>query len=266
MTWIITPSYAASPAAQSFATLEQTRATASGGELVSRSRRASCRRVVVGGQGFYVKIHDFSCKKLSTWLGRTKMRREWENLTLFRSLGIPTPDVVAYGETRQHGRVRSGALVTAEVPSAADLRTLAQRRDVHLADPAWRRAVLRQVAEYARRLHQASFIHNDLNWRNILVNLEGVPTVYFIDCPSGCRVLRPLREKGVIKDLAFLDKLGRQYLSRTERLRFYCYYREAGRLQAEDKRRIDRILSYMRQRFGDKYDRRLAAHREEVKA
>jgi tRNA A-37 threonylcarbamoyl transferase component Bud32 len=266
MTWIITPSYAASPAAHAFACLEQARATASGGEFISRSNRASCRRVTVGGQRFYVKIYDFSAKGLRVWLGRSKARTEWENLALFRSLGIATPDVVAYGETRRHGRVRSGALITAEVPSAVDLRTLAQRKDPRWADAAWRRAVLMQIADYARRLHQAGFIHNDLNWRNILVTLEGPPKVYFIDCPSGRWCPRPLRERGAAKDLAFLDKLGRQHISRTDRLRFYRYYRETGPLQAEDKRRIGRILGYLRQRFGDKYDRRQAAHTEEAKA
>lgn len=267
MTWIVTPSYADTPAAQTFASLEQARACASGGEFVSRSNRASCRRVSVEGQRFYIKIYDFSCKGLRVWLGRSKARTEWENLALFRSLGIATPEVVAYGETRKHGRVRSGALVTAEIPFTADLRTLAQRKDPHLADAAWRRTVLKQVAEYARRLHRAGFIHNDLNWRNVLVNLEGAPEVYFIDCPSGRWVPRPLRERGVVKDLAFLDKLGRQYLSRADRLRFYRYYREeTGRLSPDGKRRIGRILGYLRERFGDRYDRRPAAHREEVKA
>lgn len=257
MTWIINPLYAASPAAHAFASLEEARATASGGVFVSRSNRASCRRVAVAGQVYYVKIYDFSARGLRVWLGRSKARTEWENLALFRRLGIRTPELVAYGETRRGGRVRSGALVSAEIPSAADLRTLAQRRDVRLADSAWRRAVLRQVAEYARRLHLAGFIHNDLNWRNVLVTLDGAPTVYFIDCPSGRPYPRFLRERGTVKDLAFLDKLGRQYFSRTDRLRFYRYYREAdSRLQPDDKRHIGRILAYLRERFGDRYDRR----------
>ena len=264
MTWIINTSYAASPAAQSFSSLEQARASASGGEYFSRSNRASCRRVSVEGQGFYIKIYDFSARGLRVWLGRSKARTEWENLALFRSLGIPTPDVVACGETRKHGRVQSGALVTAEIPSAVDLRTLALRRDERLADAAWRRSVLRQVADYVRRLHRAGFIHNDLNWRNILVKLEGAPEVYFIDCPSGHWCPRPLRERRMAKDLAFLDKLGRQYLSRTDRLRFFLHYRETGCLSPEDKRRIGRILGYLRERFGDKYDRRPRIDREEA--
>jgi hypothetical protein len=220
----------------------------------------------VGERRFYVKMYDFSSKGLRGWLGRSKVRTEWENLALFRSLGIATHDVVAYGETRKRGRVRSGALVTAEVPSAVDLSALAMRQHPLFLDAAWRRAVLQRVADYARRLHQAGFIHNDLNWRNILVTLESPPEVYFIDCPSGRWWPLPLRERGITKDLAFLDKLGRQYLSRADRLRFYCYYREISRLQPKDKRRIQRILDYLRQRFGDKYDRRPVVHTEEAKA
>jgi tRNA A-37 threonylcarbamoyl transferase component Bud32 len=254
MTWIITPPFADSPAAHAFATLEQ--AYARGGEIVSTSARGCCRRVEVGERRYYVKIYAGAGKGLRSWLGRSRVRTEWENLVLFQSLGIPTPPVVAYGETRKRGCFHGGVLITAEVPDAVDLRTLAIRRDAHLLDAVWRREVLRRVADYTRCLHQAGFVHNDLNWRNILVTTEGAPEVFFIDCPSGRWWPRLLREGRTIKDLAYLDKLGRQYLSRADRLRFYRSYREIGRLQPEDKRHVGRVLGYLRQRFADKYDRR----------
>jgi len=45
--------------------------------------------------------------------------------------------------------------------------------------------VLTQVAAITRSLHAHGFAHNDLKWRNLLVDDQPEPTVYLIDCPSG---------------------------------------------------------------------------------
>jgi hypothetical protein len=46
------------------------------------------------------------------------------------------------------------------------------------------------------------------------------------------------------KDLACLDKVAKQVLSRTQRLRFYLQYRGRQRLNQVDKRRIRQVLRF----------------------
>ena len=55
-------------------------------------------------------------------------------------------------------------------------------------------------------------------------------------------------EYRIIKDLACLDKLGKQVLSCTQRLRFYHDYAERSRLNAKDKKRLRAIVSFFKGR------------------
>ena len=104
--------------------------------------------------------------------------------------------------------------------------------------------MLHQVAQATRALHDIGFAHNDLKWRNLLVGPGERPTVYWIDCPSGCFWWGAFLQYRIIKDLACLDKVGKYQLARTQRLRFYLDYAGKVRLDAGDKARIRRILRF----------------------
>jgi Ser/Thr protein kinase RdoA (MazF antagonist) len=97
-------------------------------------------------------------------------------------------------------------------------------------------------------MHDQGFAHNDLKWRNILVDEKPYPNVFMIDCPSGAFWWGPLLEYRMIKDLACLDKLGKQVLSRTQRLRFYHDYAGRRALTALDKKRIKAVAHFFRGR------------------
>jgi len=122
------------------------------------------------------------------------------------------------------------------------LATLARDHDARLRDAAWVRDVSIQLADATRRMHDERFAHNDLKWRNLLVDEAG--KLFFIDCPSGAFWRGPFLRYRVVKDLACLDKLARVHLSRSQRLRFYLRYAGRARLTAADKRRIRRILRF----------------------
>jgi tRNA A-37 threonylcarbamoyl transferase component Bud32 len=91
-------------------------------------------------------------------------------------------------------------------------------------------------------MHDHHFTHNDLKWRNILVDAAG--TVYFIDCPIGNYWVSFMLRHRVTKDLATLDKVAKYHLSATQRLRFYLQYRRRERLNASDKVRVRRIAHF----------------------
>ncbi len=144
----------------------------------------------------------------------------------------------------QWGIFRRGALITREQRDTADLLELAREIPALLENGFWVRLVARQVAGYTKQLHDGGFVHTDLKWRNILVSRGDAPKVYFIDCPLGRKWLRFNLGRGIAKDLACLDAVAEQYLSRTQRLRFYKIYSGYDRMTRYHKQRITAVLNY----------------------
>ena len=221
------------------------------GELITRDPLSRVLRVTVDGKRYYVKRYVGNGKNavrrwfgLRGFVGPQRVRKEWENLLTFRRLGIPAATLVGYGLERRFGYFLRGALVTEEVPGTADLATLARERDPRLRDRRWVASVSQQIAEITRTLHDAGFAHNDLKWRNLLVDDSARPTVCLIDCPSGNYWWGVFLAYRKIKDLACLDKVAKHQLSRTQRLRFYLDYARLKRLDAGGKQSIRRILSF----------------------
>ena len=104
--------------------------------------------------------------------------------------------------------------------------------------------VARQIAGLARTLHGHGFAHNDLKWRNLLVDGGPSPRVYLIDCPSGTFYRGAVLQYRIVKDLAWLDKPARRLLSRTQRLRFYLDYAGHARVTDDDRKRISKIVRF----------------------
>lgn len=225
---------------EGFSTWASTLQLISNGEMLSDSGLNSLTRVrAADGETFYIKLYRCRGRHLRRFVGRSRARAEWENLHAFRRLGLKTACLIAFGEDA-HGQ---GIVVTRGVENAVDLATLAREAPLVLNDRAFQIAVGETLAAATATLHQSGFAHGDLKWRNILVNVDS-REVFFIDCPQGRTVPGVLLERARIKDLACLDKVARQRLSRTRRLWFYKRYAGIGRLSALDKKRIQRILKF----------------------
>lgn len=194
------------------------------------------------GVRYYVKRYWGGGKGLRRYIGRPRVKAEWQNLQHFAKWGVPTASIVAYGLQRQCGRFVRGALITRELDNTEDLALLAKRADPRLRDPAWVDGISRQLARATRTLHEHHFTHNDLKWRNLLVNDRA--ELFLIDCPTGSFWWGPLLRYRMVKDLACLDKVAKHTLSRSQRLRFYLQYREHARLNASDKQRIRQIVGF----------------------
>lgn len=194
------------------------------------------------GVRYYVKRYWGAGKGLRRYIGRPRVKAEWQNLKHFAKWGIPTAPIVAFGLERKGGAFVRGALITRELENTHDLAALANRGDARLRDPAWVDGVSRQLAGATRTLHDHHFAHNDLKWRNLLVNDRA--ELFLIDCPTGAFWWGPLLRYRIVKDLACLDKVASKVLSRSQRLRFYLQYRGRERLSAGDKRRVRQILKF----------------------
>jgi len=247
--WHFNPGFRGREAERLFGTLPATFVVR--GEPIAKAPLSTVERVPADGTRYYVKRYVGNGKNaVRRWFGLRgliapqRVVREWENLLLFRQWGIPTATLVGWGLERVRGSFVRGALVTEEIPLTQDMGTMANENDPRLRDRHWMAAVMRQVAAHTRRMHDMGFAHNDLKWRNLLVDAGEVPTVYLIDCPNGTFWRGPLLRYRIVKDLACLDKIGKYRLSRTQRLRFYLDYAGHRRLSAADKRRIRKILKF----------------------
>ncbi|QXH35478.1 lipopolysaccharide kinase InaA family protein [Pseudomonas muyukensis] len=212
------------------------------GERLTWDPLSEVVRIERDGVTFYVKRYTGAGKAMRRYLGRPRVKAEWQNLKLFAKWGIPTAEVVAWGLERNGLAFGRGALITRELPRTEDLSALADRNDPLLRDRAWVDSISRQLARHTRVMHEHHFAHNDLKWRNLLVDDQG--TLFFIDCPTGDFWRGFMLRHRLIKDLACLDKVAKYHLSATQRLRFYLEYRQRPRLNGRDKKRIRQVLSF----------------------
>jgi len=201
-------------------------------------------RYEFGNSAYFIKrYHRWGSSLLRKWF-RSRVRNEWENLIYFSRIGIPTPSLLAYGECRSWGTYQKGYLITEAVPEGKDLEAIAKEPHPLFLEREWRKAAIRQVALHLQLLHREGFTCHDLKWRNILATLTSLPTVYFFDCPLGRHRSAFSKHHGVLKDLATLDKWAKQYLSRTDRLRFYFMYQNLRTLREKDRKIIGKINDF----------------------
>lgn len=236
--WVLEPAYAELSA--DFGSLASVFALE--GERITRDSISDVLRVEIAGVRYYVKRYRAIGSRLRTYFRRPRIEVEWLNLQRFSQWGILTASIVAYGVERRCGAFSRGALITRELEGAIDLAAMAANKDPRLADPHWVDRISRELATATRTLHEHRFAHNDLKWRNLLVDRQG--RLYFIDCPTGDFWWGPFLERRVIKDLACLDKVAKYTLRRTQRLRFYLQYSGRQKLDAGDKAKLRAVLKY----------------------
>ena len=237
--WRVT-ALATPEAARAFASLDAVFALQ--GEAITHDPLSDVIRVEFGGLRYYVKRYHGAGKGARRFVGRPRVKAEWQNLKHFATWGIPTAPIAAYGLERKGAAFHRGALITQELVDTTDMWRLASSGDARLRDRAWVEDVSCQLARATRILHDHHFAHNDLKWRNLLVDEHR--RLYFIDCPTGAFWRGPFLRRRIVKDLACLDKVAKYHLSRTQRLRFYLRYAERDRLTAQDKARLRQVLDY----------------------
>ena len=225
---------------QAFASLEAVFATQ--GREITRDPLSEVVLCELDGQRYYIKRYLGAGKGLRRFIGRPRVKAEWQNLKHFIKWGVPTAPVVGFGLERKGWAFSRGALITRELPATEDMAQLAQRNAPCLRDGAWVATVSAQLADATRTLHEHNFAHNDLKWRNLLVN--DAKELFLIDCPAGSFWWGPFLRYRIIKDLACLDKVAKYHLTRTQRLRFYLQYCGHDKLDARDKKYLWRIINF----------------------
>jgi len=220
------------------------------GQVVSYSSSTEVRRVDVGS-GSDVRtifIKKYWVTKPSqlwngmfrgTFFGRSKARREFENLARLRTWGMDAPEPVAYGEERFARWLMRSYVISLGVAQPIPLQVFIGS---HLAAlPAkeageLRRELIENLASYTRRLHEHRFVHHDYFWRNILLSGLDLHRFFLIDAHKGRLWISGESLRTRAKDLATLDAPAPHYFRRSERLRFFLRYLGRPKLRPEDKK------------------------------
>ena len=194
-------------------------------------------------------------------LRRSRSQNEVRNLLFFGSIGIPTPQILAWGEKRNSiGRVVQDFIITEAVKDALPLDAFIQTVYPNQEDLNHRPArinIVRQLGRWTRRMHDHNFIHEDLKWRNILARpQQGGADLYWIDCPKGSfKKPGKLMDRKKLKDCATLDKLARIQCSKEERAEFILAYLGNDSTPLKVQKLCTDIENYRRERFDPKDDK-----------
>jgi tRNA A-37 threonylcarbamoyl transferase component Bud32 len=180
-----------------------------------------------------------------TFLGKSKVRTEFENLARLREWGLDAPTPVAYGEERSGRWLHRSFLISEGVTEPLPLDLFVTQHLPGLGTDERKRLqreMIERLADYTRRMHEHRFVHHDYFWRNILLSGASLGHFFLIDSHKG-RCWKPWTEtQSRAKDLATLDAPAPGFFRRTERLRFFLRYRGHLNLTKEDKALIRLVL------------------------
>lgn len=177
-------------------------------------------------------------------LRSSRARTEYHVLSKMRRLGVQAVRPIAYGERRRYGFVSSCFFITEAVPEAVSLstfiQTFARRPDARPSTEVTRarHAILTNLAQQVRHMHDAGFVHRDLFWRNVLV--RPLPNhefeFYFLDASVGRRIrVRQWRRDSIVGDLAALGVLAPAFCTRADQLRFIRAYLGTDTIGEEER-------------------------------
>ena len=225
-----------------------------GDQLVSSSLAIKCHRTTLNdGRVVYFKRYVYPKNYWHEfWLRPGKAAVECWAYNRIRQLGIPTLDVVAFGERRFLGMLLATFIVTPEVPNTIELEDFVTDAWCHLPRTE-RRRICKEVSDkllkQVRAAHQGHFFHHDLKWRNILLQeLDGRLIPVWIDAPRASR-MRFRTRRGIVTDLSGLGRIAIYLFSRYALMRFLCRYLGAKRQPGDAKQLYREVAAHMGRRM-----------------
>jgi len=178
------------------------------------------------------------------YLGAGRALAQVEAAERLSRSGIPTPEILAVGWQSALLLFTKQAIVTRAVPGAENLYEAARH------DAPWRRrrAILAASADLIRRMHDAGFLHADLNVANLILGGgPGGDRVFVVDLDRG-RFEARLTKRQRFANLARLQRsyekwiAGQWPLSPRDEVRFLRSYCRRDRALLRELR--SRLLSY----------------------
>ena len=234
-------------------------------------------RFEIDHRGYYLKAQNgVSWGRIAEeWLHLRRpilgASNEWQAIERCHALGIPTMTAVGYGECGASPARRQSFLVTEAIEPAEDLDVVT--RTWRETPPATRdkRALLLQVADIARRLHQGGMNHRDFYLCHFLLRLapDGAstrPQLALIDLHRA-QIRRSTPRRWRDKDLSALYFSALDIgLTQRDKLRFLKAYfdrplRDILQQEARLLQALEREAARLKRRFERKFAHRPALQR-----
>jgi tRNA A-37 threonylcarbamoyl transferase component Bud32 len=166
--------------------------------------------------------------------GPSRAFREFRIFLQAEKAGVPTVRVLAASTSRTLGIFYRALLVTEEADGARDLAALAGEAGEKPGAASELRGASRACGAAVRKMHDAGFLHADLNLKNLIVCDEGDgTTARILDWDLSSR-LSALSRRARMKNLMRMDRSARKLASKgltiplKERLRFLKHYFISG--------------------------------------
>ncbi len=168
--------------------------------------------------------------------------------------GVKTAEIVALRFENLLGPLYRADIFTLEITDTEDLIAFLSN---HTAEQITSRknAIIRNIAQTVRKMHDSGIYHADLHLKNILVGMDNPPRVYIIDLDKSqlrCdattgslslkqRMVNLLRlDRSLVKLQTVLKRPGLKHITRRDRLRFLREYLRARPLKGGDWKNLAR--------------------------
>lgn len=152
------------------------------GEVFRELEARRTLRTEVAGRGYFVKIHrgvgwgeifkNLLCLRLPV-LGAGN---EWRAIKRLEQLGVDTMCGVAFGQRGSNPASQHSFIVTEELVPTISLEDYCRDWPAYPPDVVLKRALLRRVADMARRMHGGGVNHRDFYICHFLLHLDPVPS------------------------------------------------------------------------------------------
>jgi len=210
------------------------------------TRRIELNRPDGSKQSAYLKCYEYKLSWPQRWLGLAsgaenglESLNEWRQILVLHNLGFRTAAPIAAGwqQTGKAGTIRS-FVMTAEISGAVSGYDFWAASNV-----SQRRAFIPQLADLARRFHEAGFIHRDFYLGHIFVaERQNELELTLIDLQ---RVMGPchFRTRWLLKDFgSMLFALEKAGAKRAGLLRFFKLYKNGQHLGAAERKFLRKAL------------------------
>jgi heptose I phosphotransferase len=160
------------------------------GEVLRALEGRRTLRTEIAGRGYYAKIHhgigwrEIFKNLLSGRLPVLGAGNEWRALQRLAALGVDTMRAVAFGERGSNPAGQQSFIITEELAPTVSLEDFCRDWRVVPPAPTFKRALIRRVAEMARRMHGGGVNHRDFYICHFLLHLPvdtSAPRLSLID-------------------------------------------------------------------------------------
>lgn len=210
-----------------------------------KARSVICIRILIHGKEkyFYLKRHNteyIGLRRLfmqlfPKWV-LSQGRKEFENICDFRKCDLPTVVPLAAGERFVRFFWAESFLITEDFAPFVSLEYLLRDHPEFLMGPEGefrKRTLLKEIALFARRMHQSGFNHRDFNATHILLhygNQSNVPQIALFDLQRVDKG-KFLRFRWIIKTLAeVIYSLSNEIFNKEDQIYLFKSYKRKKKL------------------------------------